>query len=53
MKVFLVEQELKREKNLFCPHEISYPVLEGIAFDILSFVEVSDDEDMPQIPSSC
>ena len=53
MDVYLVEQELVREKSLFSPHETSYETLEGSPFDISSFVDVSDDEDMPQIPSSC
>ena len=53
MDVYLVEQELVREESLFSPHETLYTILEGIAFDIHSFVDVSDDEDMPQIPSSC
>jgi hypothetical protein len=53
MDVYLVEEELMREENLFSPHETSYKPLEGKAFDIYSFVDVSDDEDMPQIPSSC
>ncbi len=53
MTVFLVEEELEREQDLFSPHEITYVLLEGIAFDISSFVEVSEGDDMPQIPASC
>jgi len=53
MDVYLVEEELRREENLFSPHETSYKPLGGKAFDIYSYVEVSNDENMPQIPSSC
>ena len=53
MDVYLTEPELLREKSLFEPHEESYAPLEGKAFDIESFTDVTDDENAPQIPSSC
>ena len=53
MDVYLIESELLREKNLFEPSEETYEPLEGVAFDIRSFTSVTDDENAPQIPSSC
>jgi hypothetical protein len=53
MDVFLTEPELLREKNLFAPHEEIYAILDGVALDLNAFTELSDDENAPQIPSSC
>ena len=53
MTIFLVGDELERERNLFAAHEVAYYQLDGIRFDISTFVEVSEDDNMPQIPSSC
>lgn len=39
MQIYLSEEEIKRERNLFEPHEESYKVLEGVAFDIRSLKE--------------
>lgn len=54
MDVFLTEQEIEREKNLFSPDKLQYKPLDGEAFDIHNFEEqMSDDTNMPQPPSSC
>jgi hypothetical protein len=53
MDVYLTDPELLREENLFAPHQESYAVLEGSTFDIRTYVDVTEDEDMPQIPPSC
>jgi hypothetical protein len=53
MEIYLSKEELEREKCLFSPHDIVYP-LDGIVLDILGFKEeaVSGD-DMAQAPTSC
>lgn len=54
MDVYLTEEELLREENLFVPHEISYAPLEGRACDIRAFAEqVTKGDDMPPPPPSC
>lgn len=39
MQIYLSKEEIAREKNLFGPHEESYKLLEGAAFDIRSLKE--------------
>jgi hypothetical protein len=53
MNVYLTDPELQREENLFAPHQESYAILEGSPFDIRTYVDVTEGEDIPQIPSSC
>lgn len=61
MDVYLTEEELLRERNLFAPHETSYVPLEGTyaplegrTDDIRSFTEqVSMNDDTLKPPSSC
>jgi len=54
MDIYLTDQELSRERNLFAPHEISYTPLKGRAYDIRSFkVPVTEAKGMPRVPSSC
>ena len=53
MDVFLTGPELEREKDLFAPHEEMYVILDGVALDLSAFTEITDDENAPQIPSSC
>jgi len=54
MDVYLTDQELVREENLFAPHETLYTPLEGRTYDIRSFTEqVTVDEYAPKPPPSC
>jgi hypothetical protein len=54
MEIFLTEEELEREENLFSPHEQKYRTLGGKACDILEFKEeAGQDSNLPQPPSSC
>ena len=54
MDIYLTDEELEREESLFAPNKPRYEPLPGKAFKILEFVEqVSQDEDLPQPPSSC
>jgi len=54
MDVYLTDQEILREENLFAPHEKSYKPLEGRTYDIRSLSEhVTVSEDMPKPPASC
>jgi len=54
MGVYLTDEELLREENLFAPHEISYKRLEGRTYDIRTLVErVTEGDSMPEAPPSC
>jgi len=54
MDIYLNEQELKREENLFAPSKPEYKHLEGKAWDVREFVEeVSQVVNLPRPPSSC
>jgi len=54
MDVYLTEQELLREEDLFAPHEESYTPLTGRAYDIDAFTQhVELDNEMPKPPPSC
>ena len=54
MEVFLTEEELKKEKNLFAPNESQYKPLEGKPCDIRAFKEeVTEGFEQPEPPPSC
>jgi len=54
MDIYLNQQELLREEDLFAPHEISYKPLTGKAIDIKALTQhVALDNDMPKPPPSC
>jgi Fe-S oxidoreductase/FAD/FMN-containing dehydrogenase len=53
-KVYLTDEELKREKNLFRPHEPSYAPLKTRQNNIRALSEKANDEDSTiEIPKSC
>lgn len=39
MQVFLTDEELKREANLFSPNSKSYKKLDGVKLDLCSLIE--------------
>ncbi len=54
MDVFLTEEELEREKELFEPHEEEYEPLSGRTCEIRDFIPLdADDSDRPKPPPSC
>ena len=54
MEVYLTEDELSREENLFKPHEVSCAPLTGRTDDIRALSEEMDESDeMAGIPPSC
>jgi hypothetical protein len=55
MDIFLTDEELQREKDLFSPQEETYPSLKGSRdYEIKDFVPVGgDDTDRPKPPPSC
>ena len=54
MDVYLTEEELLREENLFAPHVVSYKALKGREFDIASLKEkVEANDNAPKAPASC
>ncbi len=54
MDVFLTEEELAREKELFEPREEDYEPLTGREYEIRDFIPLEgDDSDRPKPPPSC
>ncbi len=54
MDIYLTDEELEREADLFAPNETQYKELTGTACDIRAFVEqVSEDDDILPTPPSC
>jgi len=54
MVVYLNEEELKREKSMYAPHEVCYAELEGEVLDISAYKETAaEGEDLTQSPTSC
>ena len=54
MEIYLTDEELQREKDLFSPSDTTYEPLEGRAYDISTFVEeISEDYKLPGVPPSC
>ena len=54
MDIFLTEEELAREKDLFEAHEESYTPLAGRKCGLRDFVQdVGQDSDRPKPPPSC
>jgi hypothetical protein len=54
MDIFLTEEELQREKDLFEAHKETYKPLEGRKYEIKDFVPIGgDDSDRPKPPPSC
>ena len=54
MDIYLTDEELQREENLFAPNENWYKLLEGRAFDVRLIAEqVTEGKDIPEPPSSC
>lgn len=52
--IYLTEEELQREKNLFAPADMQYEPLKGKACDILAFTEkVAEGYELPEPPPSC
>jgi len=55
MDIYLNEQELQREKNLFAPSEIQYPSLKGKSYDIYAVLlnQAVEEDSLPEAPPSC
>ncbi len=54
MDIFLTEEELQREKELFEAHKESYAILEGRKYELKDLVQdVAVDTDRPKPPPSC
>jgi hypothetical protein len=54
MDVFLSDEELRREQELFEAHEESYKPLKGRTYEIKDFVPAGgEDSDRPKPPPSC
>ena len=54
MQIFLTDDELKREEDLFSPTHAKYEPMKGKAYDVRELEEeAGEDENMPKPPSSC
>jgi len=54
MDIYLTDEELQREENLFAPGENWYKPLEGEAFDVRLFAQqLTEGDNLPEPPSSC
>ena len=52
MEIMLTEEEVKREKHMFAPHETSYK-LEVKGFIIYDYVEKTSQETLDDQPMTC